>query len=74
MPLGACVQTCDCSNCPNCAPDNSDGRWDDEQEYCGAQPNQQPATMACNKPCPDGMGCIPYATQICWPLEGCFSL
>jgi hypothetical protein len=74
QPLGACVAKCDCSNCPNCAPDNSDGRWNDEQEYCGAQPNQQPATMACNKPCPSGEGCLPYATQFCWPIEGCFSL
>jgi hypothetical protein len=72
--LGACVDTCDCSNCPNCAPDNSDGRWNDWQEYCGAQPDQMPATMACNKPCPSGMGCLPYTTQICWPIEGCFSL
>ncbi len=74
QPLGACVDTCDCSNCPNCGPDNSDGRWDDEQEYCGAQPNQSPATMVCNKPCSGGEGCLPYQTQICWPLEGCFSL
>jgi hypothetical protein len=72
--LGACVPTCDCSNCPNCSPDNSDGKWDDWQEYCGAPINQSPATMACNKPCPDGQGCLPYATQICWPIEGCFSL
>ncbi len=72
--LGACVQRCDCSNCPNCGPDNSDGRWNDWQEYCGAAPNQSPATMACNKPCPAGEGCLPYAVPICWPIEGCFSL
>jgi len=72
--LGACVDTCDCSNCPNCGPDNSDGRWNDMQEYCGAQPDQMPATMKCNKPCAGGAGCLPYAVQICWPLEGCFSL
>jgi hypothetical protein len=72
--LGACVDTCDCSNCPNCGPDNSDGRWNDWQEYCGAQPDQMPATMKCNKPCTGGAGCLPYAVQICWPLEGCFSL
>ncbi len=74
QPLGACVQRCDCSNCPNCGPDNSDGRWNDWQEYCGAAPNQSPATMACNKPCPPGEGCLPYAVPICWPIEGCFSL
>jgi len=73
-PLGACVKTCDCSNCPNCAPDNSDGRWDDWQEYCGAAPNQSPATMACTRPCGPGEGCIPYSPSICWPMEGCFSL
>jgi hypothetical protein len=72
--LAACVPTCDCSNCPNCSPDNSDGKWNDQQEYCGAPINTSPATMACAKPCPGGMGCLPYATQICWPLEGCFSL
>ncbi|MFO0759630.1 MAG: hypothetical protein U0359_24265 [Byssovorax sp.] len=72
--LGACVQICDCSNCPNCGPDNSDGKWDDWQEYCGAAINTSPATMACNKPCPPGEGCLPYQTQICWPIEGCFSL
>jgi hypothetical protein len=73
-PLGACVPTCDCSNCPNCTADNSDGKWNDWQEYCGAQPDQSPATMACNIPCPPGDGCLPYQTQICWPMEGCFSL
>ena len=72
-PLGACVPTCDCSNCPNCGPDNSDGKWNDWQEYCGNL-NQSPATMACTKPCPNGEGCLPYATQICWPMEGCISL
>lgn len=72
--LGACVQKCDCSNCPNCGPDNSDGKWNDWQEYCGAAPNQMPATMVCNKPCPPGEGCLPYQTQFCWPIEGCFSL
>jgi hypothetical protein len=72
--LGACVQTCDCSNCPNCGPDNSDGRWNDWQEYCGAAPNQSPATMACTRPCPAGTGCLPYNPGICWPMEGCFSL
>lgn len=74
QPLGACVATCDCSNCGNCGPDNSDGRWNDWQEYCGAQPNQSPATMECKKPCPPGSGCLPYAVPICWPIEGCFSL
>jgi hypothetical protein len=73
-PLGACVPTCDCSNCPNCGPDNSDHRWDDWQEYCGAQPDQSPATMVCNKPCAGGEGCLPYNPGICWPMEGCFSL
>jgi hypothetical protein len=73
QPLGACVKTCDCSNCGNCGPDNSDGRWDDWQEYCGNL-KSSPATMACNKPCPSGEGCLPYATPICWPIEGCFSL
>jgi len=73
MVLGACVARCDCSNCGNCGPSN-DGRWDDWQEYCGAEPNQGPATMACNKPCPAGEGCLPYSQPICWPMEGCFSL
>lgn len=74
-PLGACVPTCDCSNCGNCGGDNADGRWNDEQEYCGNRA-ASPATMACNKPCQGaGNGCIPWgATSICWPLEGCFSL
>ncbi|MFO0587346.1 MAG: hypothetical protein U0441_07400 [Polyangiaceae bacterium] len=72
--LGACVPLCDCSNCPNCGPDNSDGKWNDWQEYCGAAPDQSPATMACNKPCPQGQGCLPYQVQFCWPIEGCFSL
>jgi hypothetical protein len=71
-PLGACVPTCDCSNCGNCGP-SSDGRWNDMQEYCGNL-NSSPATKACNKPCPAGQGCLPYATPICWPIEGCFSL
>lgn len=73
QPLGACVKTCDCSNCGNCGPDNSDGKWNDMQEYCG-NPNASPATMACTKPCPSGEGCIPYNPAICWPIEGCFSL
>jgi len=73
QPLGACVDTCDCSNCGNCGPDNSDGRWNDWQEYCGNL-NSQPATMRCNKPCPPGEGCLPYSPAICWPMEGCFSL
>ena len=72
--LGACVPLCDCSNCANCGPDNSDGKWNDWQEYCGAAPDQSPATMACNKPCPSGQGCLPYQIQFCWPIEGCFSL
>jgi hypothetical protein len=72
--LGVCVDTCDCSHCPNCGPDNSDGRWNDQQEYCGAAVNQSPATMKCNKPCTGGAGCLPYAVPSCWPLEGCFSL
>lgn len=73
-PLGACVPTCDCSNCGNCGGDNADGRWNDQQEYCGNRA-ASPATMACNKPCQGaGIGCIPWgATSICWPLEGCFS-
>jgi hypothetical protein len=74
QPLGVCVPTCDCSNCGNCGGDNSDGRWNDMQEYCGAAPNQSPAVAACNLPCPNaGDGCIPYAPAICWPIEGCFS-
>jgi hypothetical protein len=74
QPLGVCVDTCDCSNCGNCSYDNADGRWDDMQEYCGNLKNS-PATMACNRPCGGGMGCIYYgAVNICWPLEGCFSL
>jgi hypothetical protein len=73
-PLGVCVDTCDCSNCGNCAYDNADGRWDDMQEYCGNL-KQSPATVVCNKPCAGaGSGCIYYgAVNICWPLEGCFS-
>jgi hypothetical protein len=74
QPLGACTPLCDCSNCANCNPDNSHGQWNDEQEYCGAGYDQQPATQACNIPCPNGEGCLPYATQFCYPLEGCFSL
>ena len=74
QPLGACVPTCDCSNCGNCGGDNTDGRWNDWQEYCGAEPDQSPATVACNKPCPSGEGCLPYAQPMCWPMEGCFSL
>ncbi len=72
-PLGACVPTCDCSNCGNCGPDNTDGRWDDWQEYCGNL-KSSPATMACVRPCPQGDGCLPYNPPICWPMEGCFSL
>ncbi|MBI3206623.1 MAG: hypothetical protein HYZ29_34120 [Myxococcales bacterium] len=71
--LGACVKKCDCSNCGNCGPDNSDGKWDDMQEYCG-NPKAQPATKSCAKPCPAGQGCLPFATPICWPMEGCLSL
>ncbi len=71
--LGVCVKKCDCSNCGNCGPDNSDGKWDDMQEYCG-NPKAQPATKACTKPCPAGQGCLPFATPICWPMEGCLSL
>jgi hypothetical protein len=72
--LGVCVDTCDCSNCGNCSYDNADGRWDDMQEYCGNR-GKSPATMACNRPCGGGMGCIYYgAVNVCWPLEGCFSL
>jgi hypothetical protein len=70
QPLGACVQTCDCSNCPNCGPSADWSTW---QEYCGAS-TQGPATMMCNKPCGNGEGCLPYSPGICWPLEGCFSL
>jgi Notch-like protein len=75
QPLGVCVVTCDCMNCANCGPDNSDGRWNDEQEYCGVAPNAPgPATQACRQPCPNaGDGCIPYNPSICWPIEGCFS-
>jgi hypothetical protein len=72
--LGACVDTCDCSNCPSCTPDNSDGKWNDWQQFCGPDPAQTTPTMACNKPCANGDGCLPYTTQICWPLEGCFGL
>ena len=73
QPLGVCVDTCDCSNCGNCAYDNSDGRWDDQQEYCGNL-EQSPATVTCNRPCKSGLGCIYYGdVNICWPLEGCFS-
>jgi hypothetical protein len=71
QPLGACVDKCDCSNCPSCAPTSD---WSTEQEYCDTQVNTQgPATMKCNKPCGGGQGCLPYAQQFCWPLEGCFS-
>ncbi len=74
QPLGACVATCDCTNCGNCGGDNSDRRWDDQQEYCGNRASS-PATIACNNPCQGGMGCIPFGSvSICWPLEGCFSL
>jgi hypothetical protein len=75
QPLGVCVETCDCLNCGNCGPDNSDHRWDDEQEACGNAPNTNPPLGACNMPCTDpGSGCIPYyPNAICWPLEGCFS-
>lgn len=74
QPLGACVATCDCSNCGNCGGDNADSRWNDQQEYCGNRASS-PATMACNNPCQGGMGCIPFGSvNICWPLEGCFSL
>lgn len=74
QPLGVCVPTCDCTNCSNCGADNSDGRWNDEQESCGNQPNTSPALQACNLPCPNaGDGCIPYNPSICWPIEGCFS-
>ncbi len=73
MPLGVCVTTCDCSNCSNCGPDNSDGRWDDQQEYCDAPGANAPAND-CNLPCRNsGDGCIPYQPWICWPIEGCFS-
>lgn len=74
QPLGVCVPRCDCSNCPNCDANNLDHKWDDMQEYCGAAINTSPATMACANPCPAGQGCLPYAEQFCWPLEGCFSL
>ena len=74
QPLGACAQRCDCSNCPNCDGDNSDGKWDDLQQHCG-NGTSSPATMACNNPCPNpGDGCLPYAEQFCWPMQGCFSL
>jgi hypothetical protein len=73
QPLGACVPLCDCSNCGNCGGDNSDGRWDDWQEYCGNLMSS-PATLTCNNPCPPGDGCLPYSIQFCWPMEGCFSL
>jgi hypothetical protein len=69
--LGVCVPTCDCSNCGNCGSDNSDGRWDDMQEYCGNLMSS-PATIVCAKPCPNqGDGCLPWG--ICWGMEGCFS-
>jgi len=73
QPLGVCVQICDCSNCGNCGADNSDGKWNDYQEYCGT-PMASPATTACTTPCPSGHGCLPYSPPICWPNEGCFSL
>jgi hypothetical protein len=74
QPLNVCVPSCDCGNCGNCGADNSDGRWNDEQEYCGAAPNTSPATTKCTLPCPSaGDGCIPYDPPICWPIEGCFS-
>jgi hypothetical protein len=71
VPLGACVDRCDCSNCGNCG---ANGTFVGEQAFCG-NPNGSPATMACNVPCAGG-GCIPWdsAGGICWPLEGCFSL
>jgi hypothetical protein len=72
--LGVCVDICDCSNCDNCDYTKNDGRWNDQQEYCGNL-NQQPATMRCNLPCQSaGQGCIYYGpVDVCWPLEGCFS-
>ncbi len=74
QPLGSCAERCDCSNCPNCDADNSDGKWDNLQQYCGNN-QSSPATMECNDPCSSpGDGCLPYAEQFCWPAQGCFSL
>jgi hypothetical protein len=71
VPLGACVDRCDCGNCGNCG---ADGTFVGMQAFCG-NPNGSPATKACNVPCSGGAGCIPWDSQggICWPLEGCFS-
>ena len=65
-----CVATCDCSNCGNCSMADfaASGAM---QAYCGS--SSYPPTVACNKPCPAGQGCIPYTPAICWPMEGCIS-
>jgi hypothetical protein len=72
VPLGACVDRCDCRNCGNC---DANGTFVGMQAFCG-NPNGSPATMACTVPCSGGQGCIPWDANggICWPLEGCFSL
>jgi hypothetical protein len=64
-----CVDTCDCSNCGNCAMSDFQSYG---VNYCGS-PSGAPATVVCNNPCPAGEGCIPYATPICWPGQGCIS-
>jgi hypothetical protein len=72
VPLGACVDRCDCRNCGNC---DANGTFVGMQAFCG-NPNGMPATLACTVPCTGGQGCIPWDANggICWPLEGCFSL
>lgn len=65
-----CVDTCDCSNCGNCDAGDIPSYG---VAYCG-NPDGSPATMACNKPCPNNGTCIPFATPICWSGQGCYSL
>jgi hypothetical protein len=71
-PDAVCVDTCDCSNCGDCDMEEfvSSGAW---ALYCGGG-ESGPATVACTKPCPNGGGCIPYSTPICWGGQGCMSL
>lgn len=65
-----CVDTCDCSNCGNCAMADFQPYG---VNYCGS-PAGAPATVVCNSPCPSGQGCIPFSTPICWPGQGCISM
>ncbi len=65
-----CVDTCDCSNCGNCAMGDIPSYG---VSHCG-NASGSPATVTCNKPCPSGMGCIPFSTPICWPGQGCLSM